>query len=411
MLLKKHIFFIMLIFICFACEKQEDSQTTSLLASNLWSLSIDCDGIHHTDEEYFILSIMEYGDYVIYRHEDVTNGIWKLSENEDTLILDGFKYQINLLTEEELELFSMQDQCLLSFKELSATNLTTIGVSSLSKNTAILHGKIRTNHSSINVAFEYGFTTNYGNTTKTISVSGPLLTEFETQVNELLPDTLYHFRVKATNSTNTYYSEDLTFRTFREEMVSDIDGNEYNTVKIGTQIWMVENLKTTKYRNGVSIPHTISDSEWQKLSTGAYCFYENDNNKVERFGRLYNWYAVNNSNNLAPEGWRVATDSDWTILTDYLGGEEIAGDNLKAIEAGGNNSSGFTALMAGNRHFDGPYNYFGSHSSWWCATNSEEEIVWSRTMNYLYGYYKWGDVDRTNFGHKRDGLSVRCVKD
>src|SRR5690606_26399855 len=139
MLLKKHIFYIMLIFICLACEKQEDSQITSLLASSLWSLSIDCDGIHHSDEEYFILSIMENGDYVIYRHEDETNGIWKLSDNEDTLILDGFKYQINLLTEEELELFSMQDQCLLSFKELSAANLTTIGVSSLSKNTAILH--------------------------------------------------------------------------------------------------------------------------------------------------------------------------------------------------------------------------------------------------------------------------------
>lgn len=402
---------VFLLFINFSCQKQEDSLTVPLLTSNLWSLTVDCDGIHHTDEEYSVLSLNQNGDYVIYRHEYESNGTWELTENEDTLLLNGFKYQIILLTENELELYGMEEQCTLSYSALLATDITTIGVSSLSKNTAILHGKIRTNRSSINVAFEYGFTTNYSNTTKAISISGPILTEFETQIDELIPDTQYHYRVKATNTTNTYHSEDLTFRTFRKEIVSDIDGNEYNTIKIGTQIWMVENLKTTKYRSGDIIPIAISNSEWKNLTTGAYCLYQNDVNKVEKFGRLYNWYAVNDSRNLAPEGWHVATDNDWTILTNHLGGEEIAGDNLKANEAGGNNSSGFTALMGGNRHFDGPYNYFGSHNSWWCASDGEIEVIWSRTMNYMYGYYKWGDVDRTNWGHKRSGLSVRCVKD
>jgi len=398
--------------ILIGCKKNKDAFTAPLLTSNLWSLTTDCKGVQHTDEEYSVLSLNQNGEYVIYEHEWESHGNWKLADNESTLLLNDFKYQINHLTETELELFGVEEQCTLSYSALPTTKVTTIGVSALSKNAATVRGKVRTNISSINVAFEYGFTTNYGNTTKVNSLTGPILTEFETQISDLIPDTLYHYRVKTTNSNKTYYGEDLTFRTFRAEIVSDIDGNEYNTIKIGTQIWTVENLKTTKYRNGDAIPIVSSDDEWKNLTTGACCNYKNDENNVEKVGRLYNWYAVNDKRNLAPVGWRVATDTDWSILINYLGGEKIAGDKLKAINAGGNNSSGFTALMGGNRHFDGPYNYKDSHGFWWCGSNGEKESAWTRSLYYLYGYYKYGDVNRSNsYGYERNGLSIRCVKD
>lgn len=402
-----HFFFTSLALINFSCDRQEDPSIVPLLTSRLWSLSVDCEGLYHADEEYDILSLNKSGEYARYGQGFVNNGIWNLTENEDTLFLDGFKYQINLLTESELELYSVTEQCPLSFTALSETEITAIGVSALSKNSAIIHGKIRTNHSSVNVTFEYGLTKNYGNTTKIIEFSGPILAEFDTQISELIPDTLYHYRIKATNSNKTYYSDDLTFRTIRREIVSDADGNEYNTVKIGTQIWIVENLKTTKYRNGDAIPVVISDSDWRNLTTGACCIYRDDESIVEKYGRLYNWYAVNDNRNIAPEGWHVATYADWSVLTNYLGGEEIAAHKLKAIEAGGNNSSGFNALLGGNRHFDGPYNYLDLYGYWFCAPEGGIESLWLRSMSSSHG----GKVDRFETEYKRSGFSVRCVKD
>lgn len=392
-----------------SCDRQEEPSIVPLLTSRLWSLKVDCRGSHHTDEEYDILSLNKSGEYVRYGQGFEINGIWNLAENEDTLFLDDFKYQIDQLTETELELYAISEQCHLSFIALSETEITAIGVSAISGNSAIMHGKIRTSHSSVNVTFEYGLTKNYGNTTKIIEFSGPILAEFNTQISELIPDTLYHYRIKVTNSNKTYYSDDLTFRTIRREIVSDADGNEYYTVKIGTQIWMVENLKTTKYRNGDAIPFVISDSDWRNLTTGACCIYRDDESKVEQYGCLYNWYAVNDNRNIAPEGWHVATDADWTILTNYLGGEEIAGHKLKAIEAGGNNSSGFNALLGGNRHWDGPCNYLDLYGYWICAPEGGIESLWVRSMSS--STFDGGTVGRFETEHKRSGFSVRCVKD
>ena len=111
--------------------------------------------------------------------------------------------------------------------------------------------------------------------------------------------------------------------------VTDIDGNAYHTVAIGKQVWLVENLKVTRYRNGDQIPNVSDNKQWCNLTTGAYCNYNNDANNVTTYGRLYNWYAVHDIRNIAPKGWHVATDVEWKILTDYLGGETIAGGKLK----------------------------------------------------------------------------------
>ncbi len=194
--------------------------------------------------------------------------------------------------------------------------------------------------------------------------------------------------------------------------VKDIDGNTYHTVKIGTQTWMVENLKTTKYNDGTLISNVTGNSAWSNLTTGAYCWYDNDSAaNAETYGALYNWNAARNSK-LAPEGWRVATDEDWTTLTTYLGGESMAGGKLKekgttnwiSPNTGATNEVGFTALPAGYRNTDGTFTDLGISADWWTSTAINDNSAWFRGVgNNLT------NISRVGLS-KKYGLSVRCVK-
>ena len=196
--------------------------------------------------------------------------------------------------------------------------------------------------------------------------------------------------------------------------ITDIDGNVYHTVTIGTQVWMVENLKTTKYRNGDPIPNVTAGASWVALTTGAYCWYNNDVATYKaNYGALYNWYAVGDSRNIAPAGWHVPTDAEWTILTDYLGGTFISGGKLKESgilrwatpNTGATNETNFTALPGGRRlNSDGIFYGAGGYSYWWSSSENDASRVWHRIL-YYYG------AD-TNRGHdlKQNGYSVRCVK-
>jgi uncharacterized protein (TIGR02145 family) len=195
--------------------------------------------------------------------------------------------------------------------------------------------------------------------------------------------------------------------------VTDIDGNEYNIVTIGTQEWMVQNLKTTKYRNGDQIINITDNSEWSSITTGAYCNYENNANNTNIYGRLYNWNAVNDSRNIAPLGWHVATDADWETLIEFLGGENIAGGKLKEAgtthwgspNTGATNESGFTALPGGERWTDGSFDDLGNFGYWWTATSND--------ITKAYFYYPDDDIPNIyrKTGDKISGLSVRCIKD
>ena len=198
----------------------------------------------------------------------------------------------------------------------------------------------------------------------------------------------------------------------------DIDGNIYNTITIGTQIWLKENLKTTKYSDGTAIPWVTDDKAWGSLSTPGYCWYNNDivTNK-DTNGAMYNWYSVNittNGNkNVCPSGWHVPSNEDFTYLSDYLGGASISGGKLKEIgtihwndpNTGANNSSYFTAYPSGLRHISGSYQGMGVYGNFW--TSSEDinslGIYWYLQNNYA-------DFFGTST-YKSLGLSVRCIKD
>ena len=195
--------------------------------------------------------------------------------------------------------------------------------------------------------------------------------------------------------------------------VTDIEGNVYHFVTIGTQVWMVENLKTTKYRNGDSIPNIIIDTAWSNLTTGAYCNYNNDVNIATTYGRLYNWFAVSDSRNIAPNGWHVPTDEEWATLTTYLGGENVAGGKLKETSTihwnspnnGATNETGFTALPGGICSSNETFSGVGLYGYWWSFTPYSSSMAWSRNM-----YFGYISITR-HYDIKVVGLSVRCIRD
>lgn len=209
------------------------------------------------------------------------------------------------------------------------------------------------------------------------------------------------------DESDVVFNPSITYET-----VSDISGNTYKTVTIGTQTWMAENLKVTKYNDGSAIPNVANDVEWANLTTGAYRNYNDKDSTVATYGRLYNWYAIN-TGKLAPIGWHVATDAEWTTLVTYLGGQGVAGSKLK--ETGtthwtfndATNESGFTALPGGSHR--GSFEGIGEIGYWWSATKTSETAVSTAYYSYMNTRFS-KQIGRSILGCV-DGLSVRCVKD
>ncbi|MBM3452329.1 MAG: hypothetical protein FJX84_04205 [Bacteroidetes bacterium] len=188
--------------------------------------------------------------------------------------------------------------------------------------------------------------------------------------------------------------------------ISDIEGNTYNAKEIGNQIWMTENLKVKRYRNGDIIPQIQDPLQWSESTTGAWCYYENDTSK----GVLYNWHAVNDSRGLAPVGHHIPSDAEWTILTDFLGGEDAAGTKMKSTsgweeDGNGTNSSGFSGLPGGYRYYNGTFTNIGYYGCWWSSMEGSTTNAWDRSLICTIGY-----VYR-NYNDKRVGVSVRCLRD
>jgi len=193
--------------------------------------------------------------------------------------------------------------------------------------------------------------------------------------------------------------------------VSDIDGNVYDSISIGTQVWLQENLQTTHYRNGIAIPIVTDNTEWSKLTTGAYCHYNNDSVNRNTYGRLYNWYAAINPSDIAPVGWHIPSDSEWNVLINYLGDEYTAGGSMKSMSLwntpnlGASNYSGFTALPGGARYsVDGAFYDMGNYGGFW-STNT-----FSSGRNRLLSNSSTG-VYLDSYTDEACGLSIRCIKD
>lgn len=184
-------------------------------------------------------------------------------------------------------------------------------------------------------------------------------------------------------------------------------------IKIGQQVWMKNNLNVNHFRNGDLIPEASSDMEWEdagKNQQAAWCYYENKSGNGDRYGRLYNWYAVNDPRGLAPEGWHIPSDEEWNQLEEYLGGRNIAGEKMKNKNDwvncnSGNNESGFTGLPGGDRDSQGGFALMGLYGGWWSASKNDSAEKAFRGLDHLSSELMIINYD-TGFG-----FSVRCIKD
>ena len=182
------------------------------------------------------------------------------------------------------------------------------------------------------------------------------------------------------------------------------------SVLIGNQTWATKNLDVATYRNGEVIPQVQDANAWSNLSTGAWCYSANNSANGTTYGKLYNWYAVNDPRGLAPNGYHIPSDAEWTTLIDYLGGASSAGTKMKSTNGwqnngNGSNTSGFAGLPGGYRSSNGNFYDVGAYGYWWSSSEYSSNYAW-----YRYLYSNNGDVNRS-VNYKRNGFSVRCLRD
>lgn len=291
------------------------------------------------------------------------------------------------------------------------------------------------------------------NTYNGITHNGQGTGSFTSMLSDLNPETSYYVRAYATNSEGTAYGNSLPFVTLSDDqngdgypcpgtpIVTDSDGNTYNTVQIGTQCWMKTNLRTTKYATGVSIPTGLSESEWQNTTSGAYGIFdhehpmaegiENAAQMVQAYGKLYNWYAANDPRGLCPAGWHVPDHNEWNTLSSYIAtvNSTHIGNQLKSCRQlespqgegcdvtdhplwylhsthHGTDDFGFSALPGGMRDFFGIYEFLGFSGYWWSKSQDNYGVyAWSRDL-----FFNNGNLGST-LTFKMLGMSVRCIKD
>lgn len=203
----------------------------------------------------------------------------------------------------------------------------------------------------------------------------------------------------------------LTFQNYAQT-ATDIDGNVYRTVTIGTQEWMAENLKTSKYNDGSSVIYVSNSAEWTVLPIPAYCWYQHSSSMNTTYGSLYNWYAVE-AGNLCPSGWHVPSDEEWTVLTDFIGGANVAGGKLKETgtyhwnnpNTGATDEFGFTALPGGARYYSGSFADRGFKGWWWSSTGYDDLDAYRRGLDC------YDTLVLNSHVKKSYGYSIRCVKD
>ena len=241
--------------------------------------------------------------------------------------------------------------------------------------------------------------------------AGPGIGTFSCNLSGLMVNTLYYVRAYGTNSKGTSYGQQIIFRTkpVYSGTITDIDGNVYNTIKIGSQTWMAENLKTMHFNDGSTINLLTDANAWMEIREQAYCWYNNDAGNKNSCGALYNWFATTATGALCPTGWHVPTYPDWTQLVNTLGGIDIAAS--KMIE-GEFNSSGFTAKLCGSRSWNGTFGQKETDAAFW-STTIEPTSTWLMIWNLRMG--KLGDGENVysefRIDYRTEGYSVRCVKD
>jgi len=299
--------------------------------------------------------------------------------------------------------------------------VTTAAVTDITQTSATCGGNITSDGGSTIIlhGIQWSLTPGFEKYTN-LAVAGTWSGPFVTLVTGLSPNALYYIRAFAANGIGAGYGSTETLKTLKPviDSVADVNGNIYHVVPIGTQSWLCENLRVTKYNNGDAIPNVTVDVTWKNLSTGAWCVYDNQAANGSVYGNLYNWHALADSRGLCPAGWHVPTDAEWNSLSTFLGGMTTAGGPLKStgtLEAGSGlwyapntgatNSTGFTGLPGGTRINYGNYYSLGNVGYFWSSSDTATD----NAFNFVLDANNEELVRVYNF--KTNGFSVRCCKD
>ena len=347
-------------------------------------------------------------------------------ESGTKAFLDDIGIWNRALTQQEItNLYNSQlpTQTSLCLPTITTSSPTSIGIDSV-----VIGGDILNDGGSSIVLRGVCYSTtpnlNMGNT-RTEEGSG--IGSFTTILRNLSPSTTYYARSYAKNSQGVVvYGNEVSFSTGTpapsflcgRSTVTDVDGNNYNTVQIGTQCWTQSNLKVSKYRNGDSIPTGLNNSDFGLTSSGTYSIYENDQVYDGLYGKLYNHLAVMDTRGLCPTGWHVPTDNEWSIMENFLGGSSVAAGALKSTttqptpggwyspNTGATNSSGFSAMPGGIRYGgNGTYGAVLSYGYWWSSSLFGSNFAWARFFGHTYvTIYRSSQI-------RNYGFSVRCLRD
>ncbi len=347
-------------------------------------------------------------------------------ESDTKAFLDDIGIWNRALTSQEIT--NLYNSQLPTQASLCLPTITTSSPTSVGTDSVVIGGDISNDGGSSIVLRGVCYSTspnpNMGNQrTEDGSGIGP----FNTVLRGLNSSTTYYARSYAKNSNGVVvYGNEVSFTTSSSlpgvrcpgtPTVTDIDGNVYNTVQIGSQCWTQGNLKTSRYRNGDNIPTGLSNSAWQNATSGAYAIYNNDPMNDGLYGKLYNHYAVTDSRGLCPTGWHVPSDGEWTALVNHLGGSSVAGGALKSTATqptlGGwnspntaaTNSSGFKAIPGGKRFNHGIFDEVGHSAYSWSSSVTQVDWSWNHIL-----YFSSGGIFRS-MSLRTDGSSVRCLKD
>ncbi len=307
--------------------------------------------------------------------------------------------------------------------------LTTTVANSIAETSAVSGGNITNDGGALITQRGICYSTNPSpSTANTTIISGSGTGSFTSNLTGLTASTTYYVRAYATNSAGTAYGNEVSFTTTAGGggIVTNpgagvtFSGYTYSSIVLGNgQEWMAENLRTTSYANGDPIPNVTNDIQWSNLTTGAWSHYDNNSQYDNPYGKLYNWYTVDDPRNVCPTGWHVPSESEWNTFINYLdpnanGGQQgnTAGGKMKSTgtqywvnpNTGATNESGFSGLPGGARSDWGPFYDVGGNGYWW-SSEYDAFFAWNRSMNYGDGSVS------LNYYNKADGFSVRCLKD